>query len=105
MSVKQPVNDDSTEEIAVFKVITAPKRLEVLSELWSMDKWLKERIETKQTKIDPHFKFRVYMIQIRTHICKTLLYGLKDEELEIRVMELEEKLKNGILIPRQEAKR
>ena len=33
-----------------------------------------------------------------------MLSGLKDEELELRVMELEEKLKNGVLIPKPEAK-
>jgi len=33
-----------------------------------------------------------------------VLSGLKDEELESRVMEFEEKLKNGILIPKPEEK-
>ena len=38
-------------------------------------------------------------------IYQTILMGLKDEELEIRLMELEEKLKNGVLIPKPEEKK
>ena len=43
------------------------------------------------------------MAQVYNQLCKTLLYGLKDKELELRILELEEKLKNGVLIPKPEA--
>lgn len=39
------------------------------------------------------------MAQIYNQLCRTVLYGLKDEELELRVLELEEKLKNGVVVP------
>jgi hypothetical protein len=39
------------------------------------------------------------MAQIYNQLCKTVIYGLKDEELELRILELEEKLANGVLIP------
>ena len=45
------------------------------------------------------------MTQVHNQLCKTVIYGLKDEELELRVKELEKKLKNGILIPKPEAKK
>ena len=45
------------------------------------------------------------MATVECQISKVLLYGLKDEEVELRVLELEEKLKNGILIPKPEEKK
>ena len=39
------------------------------------------------------------MAQVYNQLCKTVIYGLKDEEVELRVKELEEKLNSGVLIP------
>ena len=32
--------------------------------------------------------------QVQSGLCKAILYGLKDDELELRVIELEEKLQD-----------
>jgi hypothetical protein len=45
------------------------------------------------------------MATVECQISKVLLYGLKDEEVELRVLELEEKLKNGVLIPKPKEKK
>ncbi|MHA2323768.1 MAG: hypothetical protein ACXACB_00080 [Promethearchaeota archaeon] len=81
-----------------------PKRSDVLLALWTRHKWLKKRIDNRQTQVTPALKYRVYMATVECQICKTLLYGLKDEELEIRIKELEEKLINGVLIPLEDKK-
>lgn len=41
----------------------------------------------------------MYMAQVHNGICKTILYGLKDEDLELRVTELEETVREGVVIP------
>ena len=48
---------------------------------------------------------------VRVTLCRAAIYGysvmlsgLKDEELELRIIELEEKLKNGVLIPLEQRK-
>ncbi len=47
---------------------------------------------------------RVKLLRASIYGCSVLLSGLKDEELELRVVELEEKLKNGVLIPVEKRK-
>jgi BMFP domain-containing protein YqiC len=63
-------------------------RTDVLEKLWSRAKWLEAKIDNQRTKLNSNLKVRA-----------------KDEELEIRLMELEEKLKNGLLIPKPEEKK
>jgi hypothetical protein len=84
-----------------------PKTSDVLLALWNRHNWIKHRIENRQTQITPELKRRLYMATVECQICKTLLYGLKDEELEQRILDLEEKLKDGVLIKRskQETKK
>ena len=77
-----------------------PKRSDVLLALWRRLNWLNSKIDKQQTQITPALKYRVYMVTVECQISKALLYGLKDEEVELRVLELEEKLKNSILIPK-----
>ncbi len=52
----------------------------------------------------PVLPIRVKLLRATIYGYSVVLSGLKDEELEIRVMEFEEKLKNGILIPKPEEK-
>ena len=87
--------------------VKLPKRSDVLLSLWSRHSWLRSKIDKRQTQITPALKYRVYMATVECQICKVLLYGLKDEELELRILELEEKLKDGVLIERfkQETKK
>jgi len=79
-------------------------RHEVLSLLWKNAQWLDEKIHKRQLKLNGVLKQRVYMVQVLGQQCKCLLYGLKDDELELRVIELEEKLKDGVLIPNEQRK-
>ena len=76
-----------------------PKRSDVLLSLWKRHNWLRSKIDNRQTQITPALKYCVYMATVECQICKVLLYGLKDEEVELRVKELEEKLGSGVLIP------
>ena len=65
--------------------------------------WLKEDIEFLREKArckNPiKNPIRVKLLRASIYGCSVLLSGLKDEELELRIIELEEKLKNGVLIP------
>ena len=79
-----------------------PKRSEVLLTLWKRAVWLDQAINSldrNKKKVTPKLKQLVYMAQVYNQLCKTVLYGFKDEELELRVKELEEKLDSGVLIP------
>ena len=92
------------------KVLLMEKKLSfdrtyVLEKLWSRAKWLEVKIDNQRTKLNPNLKVRSSLVSKECRIYQTILVGLKDEELEIRLMELEEKLKNGVLIPKPEAKK
>ena len=80
-------------------------RTDVLEKLWSRAKWLEAKINNQRTKLNPNLKARASLVSKECRIYQTILMGLKDEELEIRLMELEEKLKNSILIPKPEGKK
>jgi hypothetical protein len=41
------------------------------------------------------------MVQTQNSLCKSILYGLKDEELELRIEKLEQAIKEGVVIPRE----
>ena len=80
----------------------------MLLALWKRAAWLDDtinKVEVNKKRVTPKLRTQIYMTQVYNQLCKTIMYGLKDEELEIRVMELEEKLKNSILIPKPEAKK
>ena len=70
--------------------------------------WLKEDIEFLRYKArckNPiKNPIRVKLLRTSIYGCSVLLSGLKDEELELRIVELEEKLKNGVLIPVEKRK-
>jgi len=76
-------------------------RVDVLSLLWKRMKWLDSHIDKTQLKINEALRQRVYMAQVECSIGKAILYGLKDEELELRIMELEKKLEGAVLIPHE----
>ena len=84
---------------------TPPKRCDVLLALWNRAVWLDDtinKVNANKRRVTPKLRTQIYMTQVCNQLCKTVLYGLKDEELELRVLELEEKLKNGVLIPKLE---
>lgn len=70
--------------------------------------WLKEDIaflrKMARNKNPIKNPVRVKLLRASIYGCSVLLSGLKDEELEIRILELEEKLKNGVLIPNEKYK-
>ena len=70
--------------------------------------WLKEDIEflRKKARSKNPIKnpIRVKLLRASIYACSVLLSGLKDEELELRITELEDKLKNGVLIPVEQHK-
>ena len=75
-------------------------RTDVLEKLWSRAKWLEAKIDNQRVKLNANLKVRASLVSKECRICQTILMGLKDEELEIRLMELEKKLKNSVLIPK-----
>ena len=77
-------------------------RTDVLEKLWSRAKWLEAKIDNQRTKLNSNLKARASLVSKECRIYQTILMGLKDEELEIRLMELEEKFKNGVLILKPE---
>ena len=80
-------------------------RTDVLEKLWSRAKWLEIKIDNQRTKLNSNLKARASLVSKERRIYQTIIMGLKDEELEIRLMELEEKLKNGVLLPKPEVKK
>ena len=86
------------------KVELSFNRVDVLEFLWSRRKWLSTKVDNKRTRLDPNLKARSALISKECRICQTILQGLTDQELELRVMELESKLANGVLIPKGDAK-
>ena len=77
-----------------------PKRIDVLCSLNGICKQLEKWANCKK----PVLTIRVNLLRGAIYGYSVMLSGLKDEELELRVMEFEEKLKNGILIPKPGAK-
>jgi len=78
-----------------------PKREEVLCSL----NGICNQLEAWAKSSKPVLPIRVKLLRAAIYGYSVLLSGLKDEELELRVMELEEKLKNGVLIPKPEEKK
>jgi hypothetical protein len=80
-----------------------PKRSDVMLALWNRAVWLDQAInavDSNKKNVTPKLKQLVYMAQVYNQLCKTVLYGLKDEELELRIVELEEKLENSVILPK-----
>ena len=98
--MKQTVNVMGAKEKADLTF----SRVDVLLRLWDVSNWLDGLRVKKELKINDALKTRLYIAQIENSHLKTLIYGLKDEELEIRVKELEEKLEKGVLIPHEREK-
>ena len=78
-----------------------PKRIDVLCSLNGICKQLEKWANCKK----PVLTIRVNLLRGAIYGYSVMLSGLKDEELELRVVELENKLKNGVLIPKPEEKK
>jgi len=99
--VKRSLKNRGVNERSVNKDSLGFNRHDVMLLLWKNAEWLNEHIHKKQLKINSALRQRVYMIQVQSGVCKTLLYGLKDEELEQRVEKLEEQIKDAVVIPNE----
>lgn len=77
-----------------------PKREEVLESLNQICK----RLDGWANSSKPVLPIRINLMRCAIYGYSVILSGLKDEELELRIIELEEKLSNSILIPKTEPK-
>lgn len=64
-------------------------RYDVLSRLWENAEWLNSKIHLKQLKVNGALRQRVYMIQVQSGVCKNILAGLKDKEIDQLSKEIE----------------
>ena len=78
-----------------------PKREEVLCSL----NGICNQLEAWAKSSKPVLPIRVKLLRAAIYGYSVVLSGLKDEELEIRIVELEQKLKNGVLIPKPEERK
>jgi len=84
-----------------IKSQNVPKREQVLCNL----NGICNQLEAWAKSSKPVLPIRVKLLRAAIYGYSVVLSGLKDEELELRVLELEEKLKNGVLIPKPEEKK
>lgn len=75
-------------------------RADVLTKLWDIARWHEDKRTNLRTKLDTNIKTRSALSGKEIRALQAILQGLTDQELETRVKELEEKLANGILIPK-----
>ena len=78
------------------------KRNDVLTWLREDIEWLRKH--ARQKYIGKNFMLRVHALRASIYGASTLLSGLKDEELELRVEELEKIIQNGVVIPSEKDK-
>ncbi|MCL2643462.1 MAG: hypothetical protein FWD52_08160 [Candidatus Bathyarchaeota archaeon] len=75
-------------------------RADVLTKLWNIAQWHEDKRVNPKAKLDYIAKERSTYSGKEIRALQAILQGLSDQELETRVKELEEKLANGILIPK-----
>jgi len=96
-----PLNQEKSENICFLKTNGIVDRNIVLQWLKEDIAYLRRMARNKNPIKNP---IRVKLLRASIYGCSVLLSGLKDEELELRIVELEEKLKNGVLIPVEKRK-
>ena len=99
--MKTALNSEKSENSGFFKSNQIVNRNMVLHFLKEDIEFLRYMARCKNPIKNP---IRVKLLRASIYACSVLLSGLKDEELELRVVELEEKLKNGVLIPVEKCK-
>ena len=75
-------------------------RADVLMKLWNIALWHEDKRVNPRSKLDENTKERSACSGKEIRALQAILQGLVDQELETRVKELEEKLADGILIPK-----
>ncbi len=80
-----------------------PKRVGVLLALWKRTQWLDtliNKMEDPNADAVENVREMVYDCQVFAQLCKTVLYGLKDQELDALAVEVEEIKKHVGMIPK-----
>jgi hypothetical protein len=75
-------------------------RADVLTKLWNIAQWHEDKRTNPRAKLDNNIKARSALSGKEIRALQAILQGLAEQELETRVKELEEKIANGILIPK-----
>jgi hypothetical protein len=78
-------NSESTANQAPIRATPPFRRPDVLAELWTDFKELKQLnidIGCRKRRVSPQLKFQVYIFQVRAQNAKGILQGLKDEDLD-----------------------
>ena len=99
--MKNTLNSEKSVKKGFFEINEIVNRNMVLQWLKEDISFLRKMARSKNPIKNP---IRVKLLRASIYGCSVLLSGLKDEELEIRIVELEEKLKNGVLIPVEQHK-
>ena len=94
--MNNPLNNEIEQKNHFFKSNEIVNRNMVLQWLKEDIEFLRKKARNKNPIKNP---IRLKLLRASIYGCSVLLSGLKDEEVELRVIELEEKLKNGVLIP------
>lgn len=81
--------------MVIMETENVPKREDVLCSLNRICRQLENWAKSSKV-VHP---LRVKLLRASIYGYSVLLSGLKDDELEMRILELEEKLKDGVLIP------
>ena len=97
-----PLNQEKDDRNSFWKSNLVVNRNIVLQWLKEDIAYLRKMARNKNPIKNP---IRVKLLRASIYGCSVLLSGLKDEDLELRVLELEEKLKNGVLIPIEQKKK
>lgn len=77
-------------------------RNDILKVLWADIQWLRKKARNHNPIRNP---VRVSLIRASIYACSVLLNGLKDDELERRIEELEETIRGGVVIPNEQKTR
>ena len=96
-----PLNQKKDEKNSYWKSNLVVNRNIVLQWLKEDIAYLRKMARNKNPIKNP---IRVKLLRASIYGCSVLLSGLKDEELELRIENLENKLKDGVLIPLEKSK-
>jgi hypothetical protein len=97
--------EKSKEKRPLTENIFTHTRGEVLEKLWNIAKWHEDKRINPRAKLDGNTKARSSLASKEIRAYQAILQGLTDQELELRIKALEEKLQNSILIPKTEEKK
>lgn len=75
-------------------------RADAMLKLWDIAQWHEQKRLNPKSQITINLKARSALSAKEIRCYQAIIQGFKDEEIEIRLRDLEEKLANSILIPK-----